>query len=44
VEAYYQRAIQFTVQRTECVGRAIPPEVGRQYYNNANICRTVGGD
>ena len=43
-EAYYQRAIDFTVQRTECVGRAVPPEVGRQYYNNANICRTVGGD
>ncbi len=42
-QAYYAQAIQFTVQRTECVGNAIPPAVSQQYYNTANICANVGG-
>lgn len=43
VDAYYARAIQFSLQRTECVGNLIPPAVAQQYYHNASICATVGG-
>jgi Domain of unknown function (DUF4157) len=42
VAAYYERAKRFSVQRTECVGQAIPPEVARQFYNDAGICTDLG--
>jgi hypothetical protein len=43
MDAYYERARRFTLQRTECVGGPMPAEVARQYYHDAAICTNVGG-
>lgn len=42
-QAYYDRAVQFSVQRTDCVGKPISEEISQQYFNTANICANVGG-
>jgi hypothetical protein len=43
VQAYVDRVIRFSQQRTECVGKPIPPDLAQQHFHDAQICAHVGG-
>jgi hypothetical protein len=43
VNDYHQRAVYFSAKRTDCAGeKTITPEVAKQYFQDATICKKVG--